>query len=410
MSVIVIGAGAAGMMAALTLAKEGVSVQIIERNSRPGIKLNLTGKGRCNLTNDSDVQALIKNVPGNGCFLHSAFSEFSSYDAMAFFEELGVPLKTERGRRVFPQSDRAKDITEAFERALRQAKVPVICDRAMHIITENGAVSGVQGQKGRYDCRSVIVATGGLSYPKTGSDGDGYKMASELGHTVAKTRPSLVPLVAEGTLPKRLEGLSLKNVAITLSRNGKPLYNDFGEMIFTANGLSGPVILSASAHVARDGLFPCEVSIDLKPALDPATLDGRLIRDFSENLNRDFSNALGGLLPSKLIPVIVELSDIPPDKKVNVITKAERQCLCALLKAFTFRITGAGSYNDAIITAGGISTKEIDPKNMASKLISGLFFAGEVMDVDAYTGGFNLQIAWSTGVKAARGCIERELI
>ena len=408
MSIAIIGAGAAGMMAAIAAKDAGAGeVFLLERGARPGWKINITGKGRCNFTNNCDVQTLIKNVPGNGRFLYSAFNNFDASDAMAFFEGLGVPLKTERGNRVFPVSDNAKDISGALITAIKRRGIKIITDRVTAIEVKDGAVCAVKGEKGRYPCRAAILATGGKSYPRTGSDGSGYRLATAVGHTVTKLRPSLVPLEARGNIPARLEGLSLKNIAITLSQDGKQLYSDFGEMVFTHRGVSGPVILSASAHVARDECFPCTLTIDLKPALDEQTLDRRILRDFEENLNRDFANVLGKLLPAKLIPVMVGLSGIPSNKKVNVITKQERAALVHHVKHFELTITGTAPIDEAIITAGGVSTKEIDPKTMASKLIDGLFFAGEVIDVDAYTGGFNLQIAWSTGMRAGQAAAER---
>ncbi len=404
----VIGAGAAGMMAAVTAARAGAEVVIVERNTRPGMKLNITGKGRGNLTNDCDLDTLIRNTPGNGRFLYSAFSAFGPRDAMAFFEGIGVPVKVERGNRVFPVSDRAMDLSAALERELKRLGVRILHDKVLSIDTSGGCVSGLTCAGASLACGSVILAAGGQSYPRTGSDGNGYALAQALGHTVVPTRPSLVPLVGGGAIPARLEGLSLRNVAVSLLHRGKTVYQDFGEMVFTAHGVSGPVILSASAHVAREMLFPCTLAIDLKPALDESALDRRVLRDFEENRNRDFLNALHKLLPAKLIPVIVELSGIAPDKKVNEITRAERAALVRLLKRFELEITGAGSFREAVVTAGGVSIREIDPKTMASKLVPGLWFAGEVMDVDAYTGGFNLQIAWSTGYKAGASAAERD--
>lgn len=400
MKIAVIGAGASGMMAAITAARYGADVFVIERNSRPGIKLNITGKGRCNVTNACDIQTMIKNVPGNGRFLYSAFSSFDSDATVEFFESAGVCLKTERGDRVFPVSDRAKDVTDALMLTMKKLNVKTITDKVVEIERDSNGVSGVMGEHGHYSCDKVILASGGRSYPKTGSDGSGYKLAQTLGHTITKIRPSLVPLEVKGSIPSRLEGLSLRNIGVSLSKNGKEIYNDFGEMVFTRHGVSGPVILSSSAHVAREELFPCILTIDLKPALDEHTLDKRVIRDFEENLNRDFGNSLGKLLPSKLIPVIVELSGIPADKKVNIVTKAERASLVHTIKCFQLEIRGAGPFDEAIITAGGVSVKEIDPATMESKLVPGLYFAGEIIDVDGYTGGFNLQIAWSTGFKA----------
>lgn len=405
----IVGAGAAGMMAAIQAAGRGADVFIIERNDRPGMKLNITGKGRGNVTNNCDIQTLIKNVPGNGRFLYSAFNSFDAQSTMAFFEELGVPLKTERGDRVFPVSDKASDLTNALIRELKRLKVPVIKDKINSLDIQNGRLCALIGGKGRYDCDNAILACGGRSYPKTGSDGTGYRMAESVGHTIIEPRPSLVPLTVKGNIPKRLEGLSLRNVSVSILREGKRLYSDFGEMVFTSFGVSGPVILSASAHVAREKLFPCTLVIDLKPALDETVLDKRVLRDFEENHNKDFANSLGKLLPAKLIPVIVDLSRISPYKKVHEITKAERQALVSLIKGFSLEVTGAGPFDQAIITSGGVSVKEIEPKTMASKLVGGLYFAGEIIDVDAYTGGFNLQIAWSTGVCAGISAAEEVL-
>ena len=399
MKIIVIGGGAAGMMAAITAAKfEYNEVTLLERNKFMGIKLNITGKGRCNVTNNCDLDTLMKNTVTNGRFLYSAYSNFTPQDGMEFFEELGVPLKTERGNRVFPVSDRAKDITEALQRELKRLGIKIRQCRASEIITEDGYVKAVRADRLTLECDRVILATGGLSYPKTGSSGDGFHMAKELGHTVTDCTPSLVSLALYGDIPARLEGLSLRNIKVTMHTEGKKVYDDFGEMLFTEKGVSGPVILSMSAHYNR--AKKSTITIDLKPALDEATLDKRILRDFEENINRDFVNSVKGLLPAKMIPVIVELSGIEPTKKVNEITKKEREGLVKLLKNLTFDIVGTGGYNEAVVTKGGISVKEISPKTMESKLVGGLYFAGEIIDVDAYTGGFNLQIAWSTAYAA----------
>jgi len=410
MKIVVIGGGAAGMMAACTAAERGAEVILIERNSQLGIKVNITGKGRCNVTNDSEPDALIKNTLTNGRFLYSAFAALSAQDTMAFFEKIGVPLKVERGKRVFPVSDHARDITGALKTHLHRLGVTVLQHRVKGITTENGAVSGVSLRDGSViSADRVILATGGRSYPRTGSEGDGYRMAQALGHTVTALRPSLVPLLTQETTPAQMEGLSLKNVSLTIQKDGKKIFSDFGEMVFTAKGISGPLVLSASAHLGvKKHTYPYQAFIDLKPALDYDTLDKRLLRDFAENANRDFSNALSQLLPAKMIPVMVELCGISPRQKVNVITRAQRETLCKLLKAFPFTVVAAGSWDEAVVTAGGITVKEIDPKTMASKLVPGLYFAGEVMDVDAYTGGFNLQIAWSTGFCAGRAAAEGE--
>lgn len=389
------------MCAALAAENKQNKVTLIERNKILGIKLNITGKGRCNLTNDTDEDGLLKNTVTNGRFLYSAYSAFTPADVKEYFEKLGVPLKTERGDRVFPQSDRAKDISGALITKLKRSGVNIVQARALEILTEEGAVKGVKTDGGIYESDRVILATGGLSYPKTGSSGDGFKMAEKLGHTVTPCRPSLVALRLKGDVPKKLEGLSLKNIkAVLKDGKGKKLYDDFGEMLFTSNGVSGPVILSMSAHIK--GREDLTLTVDLKPALDEKTLDKRILRDFEENINRDFSNSLGALLPSKLIPVIIELSGIPPFKKVHEITKKEREGLVSLLKGLTFDILGVCGYDEAVVTQGGISVKEINPKTMESKIVKGLYFAGEIIDVDAYTGGFNLQIAWSTAYLASK--------
>ena len=402
MKITVIGGGAAGMMcAALAAENKQNKVTLIERNKILGIKLNITGKGRCNLTNDTDEDGLLKNTVTNGRFLYSAYSAFTPADVKEYFEKLGVPLKTERGDRVFPKSDRAKDISGALITKLKRSGVNIVQARALEILTKEGAVKGVKTDGGIYESDRVILATGGLSYPKTGSSGDGFKMAEKLGHTVTPCRPSLVALRLKGDVPKKLEGLSLKNIkAVLKDGKGKKLYDDFGEMLFTSNGVSGPVILSMSAHIK--GREDLTLTVDLKPALDEKTLDKRILRDFEENINRDFSNSLGALLPSKLIPVIIELSGIPPFKKVHEITKKDREGLVSLLKNFTFDILGVCGYEEAVVTQGGISVKEINPKTMESKIVKGLYFAGEIIDVDAYTGGFNLQIAWSTAYLASK--------
>lgn len=402
MKITVIGGGAAGMMcAALAAENKENKVTLIERNKILGIKLNITGKGRCNLTNDTDEDGLLKNTVTNGRFLYSAYSAFTPADVKEYFEKLGVPLKTERGDRVFPQSDRAKDISGALITKLKRSGVNIVQARALEILTDEGAVKGVKTDGGIYESDRAILATGGLSYPKTGSSGDGFKMAEKLGHTVTPCRPSLVALRLKGDVPKKLEGLSLKNIkAVLKDGKGKKLYDDFGEMLFTSNGVSGPVILSMSAHIK--GREDLTLTVDLKPALDEKTLDKRILRDFEENINRDFSNSLGALLPSKLIPVIIELSGIPPFKKVHEITKKEREGLVSLLKGLTFDILGVCGYEEAVVTQGGISVKEINPKTMESKIVKGLYFAGEIIDVDAYTGGFNLQIAWSTAYLASK--------
>lgn len=410
MKIVVVGGGAAGMMAACTAARRGASVILIERNAQLGVKVNITGKGRCNVTNDSDPETLIKNTLTNGRFLYSAFAAMSAQDTMAFFEKIGVPLKVERGKRVFPVSDRARDVSGALKTQLHRLGVQVLQHRVKAIAEKDGAVCGVLLQDGSVLAADrVILATGGRSYPRTGSDGDGYRMARALGHTVTELRPSLVPLLTQETTPAQMEGLALKNVTLTVKKDGKKVFSDFGEMVFTAKGISGPLVLSASAHLdGKKHTYPYQAFIDLKPALDAETLDKRLLRDFAENSNRDFSNALSQLLPAKMIPVAVQMCGIPGNQKVHTITRVQRENLCVLLKAFPFTVVAAGGWDEAVVTAGGISVKEIDPKTMGSKLVRGLYFAGEIMDVDAYTGGFNLQIAWSTGYCAGQAAAEGE--
>lgn len=392
----VVGGGAAGMMAAVTAAQRGACVTLLEPNERLGKKLNITGKGRCNVTNNADLQTLLSNVPRNGKFLYSVFSRFDGRDAMAFFEDLGVPLKTERGNRVFPVSDRAFDVSAALERRLKALGVSIVRDRAVSLTLTDGAVRGVKGERRDYPSDAVILATGGVSYPATGSTGEGHRMAAEAGHTVTSLRGSLVPLRDFG-VGRRMQGLSLRNVGLTVFENDKKIYTDFGELLFTHFGVSGPLILSASAHMRHFEKKAYRIEIDLKPALDEQQLDKRLLSDFTKYANSDFCNALDDLLPQKLIPVMVEWSEIPPHEKVHDLTKEQRRGLLRLLKHFPVAIAGPCPVTDAIVTSGGVKVGEIDPKTMESKLVKDLYFAGELIDVDAYTGGFNLQIAWATG-------------
>lgn len=393
---VVIGGGAAGMMAAICAAEQGGAVTLLEPNERLGKKLNITGKGRCNVTNNADLETLLANVPKNGKFLYSAFSHFDGRAAMAFFEGLGVPLKTERGNRVFPVSDRAFDVSAALERRLKALKVALVRDRAVSLDIADGAAQGVMGEKGRYPADAVILATGGVSYPATGSTGEGHRMAAEAGHTVTPLQGSLVPLRDFG-VGRRMQGLSLRNVSLTAFENNKKIYTDFGEMLFTHFGVSGPLVLSASAHMRHFEKKAYRLEIDLKPALDERQLDRRLLSDFTKYANSDFCNALDDLLPQKLIPVIVEWAEIPPHQKVHDLTKEQRRALLHLLKHFPVAIAGPCPVTDAIVTSGGVKVSEINPATMESKIVKGLYFAGEVIDVDAYTGGFNLQIAWATG-------------
>ena len=406
--IVVVGGGAAGMMAAISAAEKGGHVTLLEPNERLGKKLNITGKGRCNVTNDAGSEELLANVPKNGKFLYSAFSRFDGREAKAFFESLGVPLKTERGNRVFPVSDRAFDISGALERRLKVLKVVLRRDRAVSLDIRDGAVCGVVGEKGNYPAKAVILATGGVSYPATGSTGEGHRMAAEAGHTVTPLQGSLVPLREQGNDCARMQGLSLRNVSLTVFENEKKIYSDFGEMLFTHFGLSGPLVLSASAHMRRFEKKTYRVEIDLKPALDEGTLDKRLVSDFTKYANSDFCNALDDLLPQKLIPVVVERSGIPPHRKVHEITREQRWELLRVLKRFSVPIAGLRPVTDAIVTSGGVKVGEIDPKTMESKIVKGLYFAGELIDVDAYTGGFNLQIAWATGRAAGFAAAENE--
>ena len=405
-SIVVVGGGAAGMMAAIAAAERGASVTLLEPNERLGKKLNITGKGRCNVTNNADAQTLLANVPRNGKFLYSAFSRFDGRAAMAFFQALGVPLKTERGNRVFPVSDRAFDISAALERRLKALRVRLVRDRAVSLELNGGAVAGVRGERGAYPAGAVILATGGVSYPATGSTGEGHRMAREAGHTVTPLRGSLVPLRDYG-LGRTLQGLSLRNVGLTVYEDKKKIYTDFGELLFTHFGVSGPLVLSASAHMRHFDKKAYRLEIDLKPALDDQALDRRLLRDFDKYANHDFRNALDDLLPQKLIGVVVERTEIPPHQKVHDLTREQRRRLGQVLKRFSVDIAGPCPVTDAIVTSGGVKVGEIDPKTMESKLVKGLYFAGEIVDVDAYTGGFNLQIAWATGRAAGMAAAGR---
>ena len=409
MTIAVIGGGPAGLMAAGLAAEAGASVTLFEKNPKVGRKLAITGKGRCNVTNNCDVQTVLANVPVNPRFLYSALGRFSSADAMAFFEKLGVPLKTERGGRVFPVSDKAIDVVDALFFWVKRAGVTIVNEPVEDILTRDGRVTGVFAGNHDHKADRVILATGGASYPLTGSTGDGYRFAKALGHTIVPPRPSLVPLVEDGTVCQSLMGLSLRNVAITVLENDKTIYQDFGEMLFTHFGLSGPLILSASAHMRHFGSKNYRIEIDLKPALDEKTLDKRVLGDFEKHKNSDFVNALGELLPRKLIPAVIEAAGIDPRVKVHSITKAERASLVRVLKHFPIRISGARPIAEAIVTTGGVSVKQVDPKTMASKVTPGLYFAGEILDVDAYTGGFNLQIAWATGRLAGLSAAQEDV-
>ncbi|MDE6102013.1 MAG: NAD(P)/FAD-dependent oxidoreductase [Ruminococcus sp.] len=396
-----IGGGAAGCFAAVHAARYGKSVLLFEKNEKLGRKLRITGKGRCNVTNNSDIQEHMKNIPVNQRFMYSAFSVFDAYNTMDFFKEIGVPLKTERGNRVFPVSDKADDVADALVCEMKKNGVKVINKRVTKLITENNVCKGVRAGGDEYYAKSVLIACGGKSYSGTGSTGDGYSLAESVGHTVTEIKPSLVPLVSPDRYCSEMMGLSLRNVTLSLCDREKVIYSELGEMLFTHFGVSGPLVLSASSHIREMSPDRYKILIDLKPALSPEQLDARIQRDFAENLNRDFVNGIRKLLPAKLIPVIVKLSGISPEQKVNGITKEQRRRFGELVKAFPVRISGFRPVDEAIVTSGGISVKEINPKTMESKIIEGLFFAGEVIDVDAYTGGFNLQIAFSTAYSAA---------
>ena len=430
MKVVVIGGGPAGMMSAISAKKTGADVVIIEKMSSLGKKLLITGKGRCNVTSSIDISEFINNIPGNGRFLFSAFQNFSNEDIINFMERHMVKVKEERGNRIFPVSDKAKDVLDAFYDELKDIGVKIITNaKVTNIITENESVKKVEydkdNKKQTIDADKVVLATGGKSYPVTGSTGDGYELAKRLGHTVTKIKPSLIPVVANSNqtveninlagyetsqnLCKDMQGLSLRNVKISFfdEVKNKVIYDDFGELLFTHFGISGPTVLSGSAHIIRykniDELLKqgkITLAIDLKPALDKEKLDDRILRDFEKEKNKDFKNSLNDLLPQKMITPIIKLSGINPDKKVNEISKDERHRLVDLLKSFKVTISGFRPVEEAIVTAGGINIKEINPKTMESKIVNGLFFAGEIIDVDAYTGGFNLQIAYSTGYTA----------
>ncbi len=398
--VVIIGGGAAGMMAAGFAAQYGHEVLVLEKSKTTCLKLGITGKGRCNVTNNCDVRTLIENIPQNGKFLYSAFQRFTPQDTMDLFSTLGVPLKTERGSRVFPESDKALDIVYALRAFAKDNGAQIIHKKCEKLLVNDGMVSGVIASGERIECDCVLIATGGMSYPKTGSDGDGYKLAQSVGHRIIKPRASLVPLNAHEDCGK-MQGLALKNVTLRAYENDKLIYEELGEMLFTHFGISGPLVLSASAHMRRFNECKYRVSIDLKPGLDEKQLDSRLLRDFSENLNRDFGNSLSKLLPKLIIPRVIERTGINPATKVNSVTREERKRLCDVIKAFDIHVYSMRSIDEAIITSGGVDTTEINPKTMESKLVKGLYFAGEVIDTDAYTGGFNLQIAWSTAYAAA---------
>ena len=415
MKTIVIGGGPAGMLAGISAAENGNKVIILEKMEKTGKKLLITGKGRCNITNNGDLDEFMKNIPENSKFLFSSFNQYSNKDIISLLNSEGVSTKVERGGRVFPVSDKSIDVLEALKRKLKKLDVEIKTNfEVTKILTENGIAKGIEGKnKEQLFADKVILATGGMSYPVTGSTGDGYKMAKELGHTVTEIKPSLVPLISTGKskeLCQEMQGLSLKNIAIKIKCEDKEIYNDFGEMLFTHFGVSGPVILSASAVLVRYKNITklmqenkVKLVIDLKPALDNQKLDHRILRDFEELKNKEFKNSLEKLLPRKMINTFIKLTGIDPEKRVNVITKEERKTIVNTLKNFEITLNGFGSIDEAIITKGGIGLKEINPKTMESKIIKGLYFAGEIIDLDAFTGGFNLQIAWSTGYSAGKG-------
>ena len=395
---IVIGGGAAGMYAAIHAARRGAKVLLLEKNDRLGKKLLITGKGRCNVTNNCTAEEVLQNVPRNGRFLYSALQQHGPADTCAFFESLGCALKTERGNRVFPVTDKSQSVLDALKAAMHREVVSVRNERVLDICTENGAVSAVRTENNLYPCQWVILATGGLSYPTTGSNGDGYRMAKALGHTVTTCEGSLVPLEVAERDCMEMQGLSLRNVGVKLiNEKGKAIYKDFGELLFTHFGISGPTVLSASAHLRGR----CSLSIDLKPALEEGKLDERILRDLSDYKNRSMENALTDLLPRSMIPVVLARLEIDPTMQANALTRQQRKAMVQLLKDLRFTITGKRPVAEAIITSGGIKVSEIDPKTMGSKLVNGLHFAGEIIDCDAYTGGFNLQIAWSSAYAAA---------
>ncbi len=406
----VIGGGAAGMMCALTAAERGLSVTLLEPQQKLGRKLRITGKGRCNLTNNCDVKTFMANIPGDGRFLYSAVTRFGMREVMDFFEGRGLKLKTERGNRVFPVSDNANDVAGLLVRELSKSGVRVLHTAAKEILVSDGAVIGVVTGEGQLMCRAAAVCTGGLSYPLTGSTGAGYAFAEKLGHTLTPRRPSLVPLESEDAYCAEMQGFALKNVTLSAFEDDRLIYKELGEMLFTHFGVSGPLVLSASAKMRHWGERKYRLEIDLKPGLDEKKLDARILRDFEKYANKEFKNALGELAGRTMIPVLVRLSGIAEDAKVNTVTREQRMRLLRLFKAFPVSLSGTRPIDEAIVTAGGVCTKEINPRTMESKLVQGLYFAGEVLDLDAYTGGFNLQIAWSTGYVAGKSVFKEEFV
>ena len=405
---VVIGGGPAGMLCAIQAAERGLSVVLLEPQQKLGRKLRITGKGRCNITNNCDIKTFMANIPGDGRFLYSAVSRFGMHEVMEYFESNGLPLKTERGSRVFPVSDNANDVAGLLTRLVERSGARVLHAEAKDILTSDGAVIGVVTTQGQIACRAAAVCTGGLSYPLTGSTGAGYRFAEKLGHTVTPRRASLVPLESEDAYCAELQGFALKNVTLSAYEDDRLIYRELGEMLFTHFGVSGPLVLSASAKMRHWGEKRYRLEIDLKPGLDEKKLDARILRDFEKFSNREFKNALSELAGRTMIPVLVRLSGIPEDTKVNAITREQRQRLLRLFKAFPVSVSKPRPIDEAIVTAGGVSTKEVNPRTMESKLVRGLYFAGEVLDLDAYTGGFNLQIAWSTGYVAGISVLKDE--
>ena len=407
MNIIVIGGGAAGLMAAGTAAEQGAQVTLLETNEKVGRKLFITGKGRCNVCNNCDVQEVLRNVPVNPRFLYSALGGFGPADVMDFFENHGVALKTERGNRVFPQSDKAADIIDALFLWVKKAGVTIVHTTADELLIEDGVLTGVSAGHKTYKADRIIVATGGASYPQTGSTGDGYRMAQALGHMIVPPRGSLVPLESDSPDCAAMQGLALRNVELAVySKKTKPLFREFGEMLFTHFGVSGPLVLSASAHLRNWDKERYRLVIDLKPALDEQKLESRILRDIAENPNRDMDKILSGLVPRSMVPVVLRRCGLPPEEKANSLTREQRRALVQLLTHFEIPVTGPRPVREAIITSGGVKVGEVQPATMESKLVRGLFFAGEILDTDAYTGGFNLQIAWATGHCA--GCAAAE--
>ena len=403
---IIVGGGPAGMFASVFAAEKGQKVLLLEKNPRLGRKLLITGKGRCNVTSDCSDREVLQNIPRNSRFLFSAMDAMPPSQVMDFFESRGCPLKTERGNRVFPQSDKSQSVLSALENAMQRAGVTVRHEKALQLLTEDGSISGVKTEYGTYACKWVILATGGLSYPLTGSTGDGYEMAKALGHSITELQGSLVPLETAGEDCQEMQGLSLRNVGVKLvNAKGKTVYKDFGELLFTHFGVSGPTVLSASCHLKDPG---SKLIIDLKPALEEGKLDARILRDLETYCNRSMENALTDLLPRSMIPVILRRCAIDKDLKANSLTKQQRRSLLEQIKAFPVEITGKRPVAEAIITSGGVKVSEVNPKTMESKRTPGLYFAGEILDCDGYTGGFNLQIAWATAYAAAMGASQRE--